>query len=71
MNGKKAKALRKAIGFHPSAPRTYTGGLISNKGFLFGGAPIVTTQISEGARRQYQAVKRRNMTNIVLGAKHA
>lgn len=69
MNGKKAKALRKAFSFHPSAPRTYTGGVIKAKGFL--GGSIVTTQISEGARRQYQAIKRRNITNIVLGAKHA
>jgi len=70
MNGKKAKLLRKLIGFKPSAPRTYKGGV--DVGYsLFGGMKIVTTQISEGARRQYQAVKRRGMTKHVLGAKHA
>lgn len=68
MNGKKAKALRRAIGFKPEAERTYKGGAIS-RGWLSG--YIVTTQIAEGARRQYQAVKRRGMVNHVLGAKHA
>lgn len=71
MNGKKSKILRKMIGFKPGEERTYTGGVTSTKGFLFGGVPIVTTQIAEGARRQYQAVKRRGMVNHVLGAKHA
>lgn len=70
MNGKKAKALRTALGFHPAAPRDYTGG-VPTSGFLGIGFGPVTTQICEGARRQYQAVKRRGMTNHVLGAKHA
>jgi len=70
MNGKKAKSLRKALGFHPSEPRTYTGGAPTPGVFGIGSGPV-TTQIAEGARRQYQAVKRRGMTNHVLGAKHA
>lgn len=70
MNGKKAKALRTALGFHPAAERQYTGGASGGRTPL-GLFQIVTTQISEGARRQYQAVKRRGMTNHVLGAKHA
>lgn len=70
MNGKKAKALRKALGFHPAAERTYTGGEPTPVIFGIGSGPL-TTRIAEGARRQYQAVKRRNMTTIVLGAKHA
>ena len=69
MNGKKAKALRRALAFKISEPRTYTGGVVYAKSF-FGGS-IVTTQTAEGARRQYQAVKRRGMINHVLGAKHA
>ncbi len=69
MNGKKAKALRKAIGFKPAAPRGYKGGVITASR-LFGGS-IVTTQVAEGLRRQYQAIKRRGMINHVLGAKHA
>lgn len=69
MNGKKAKALRRALGLKPSAPRTYTGGIKSPGFFALGG--LVTTQTAEGARRQYQAVKRRGMINHVLGAKHA
>ncbi len=68
MNGKKAKALRRAIGFKPAAPRAYKGGTISRGWF---GGQIVTTQTAEGARRQYQAVKRRGMVNHILGAKHA
>ncbi len=71
MNGKKAKLLRKLIGFKPSEPRIYKGGLIAGKGIFGNFQSIVTTQISEGARRQYQAVKRRGMTKHVLGAKHA
>lgn len=70
MNGKKAKALRKAMNFHPAAPRAYTGGA-PTPGFLGIGSGPVTTQIAEGARRQYQAIKRRGMINHVLGAKHA
>jgi hypothetical protein len=69
MNGKKAKALRKAIGFKPETGRAYKGGASRPGVFGFGGA--VTTQTAEGARRQYQAVKRRGMINHVLGAKHA
>ncbi len=71
MNGKKAKALRKAMNFHPASERKYTGGVIASKGIFGNRASIVTTQISEGVRRQYQAIKRRGMTNHVLGAKHA
>lgn len=71
MNGKKAKLLRKMIGFKPGASRTYEGGVIKSKGIFGNRAEIVTTQISEGARRQYQAVKRRGMSKHVLGAQHA
>ena len=71
MNGKKAKLLRKMVNFKPSEPRSYTGGLIVGKGIFGNAKSIVTTQKAEGARRQYQAIKRRGMTNIVLGAQHA
>ena len=70
MNGKKAKSLRKLLGFHPAAERTYTGGN-PTPGWLGIGSGPVTTRISEGARRQYQAVKRRGMSKHVLGAQHA
>lgn len=52
MNGRTAKALRKALGFHPSAERAYTG---VRQSFLFGQSG---TAIAQGARRQYQKVKR-------------
>lgn len=42
MNQKKAKALRRAVGFRPSEPRKYTG------------SPQKTT----GPRMQYQSLKR-------------
>lgn len=71
MNGKKAKALRRAIGFKPSAPRTYTGGLVQRRGLLGNRMSIVVTAVSEGKRRQYQAAKRRGMVNHILGGKHA
>ena len=71
MNGKKAKLLRKLIGFKPSEPRSYKGGLIAGKGIFGNFQQIVVTQIAEGSRRQYQAIKRRAMINHVLGAKHA
>lgn len=53
MNQKKAKSLRRALGFHPAAPRDYDTGTIK----------------STGARRSYQAVKRTPvLTRHVLGA---
>lgn len=70
MNGKKAKLLRKAMNFHPAATKGYTGGAPTPGVFGIGSGPV-TTQIAEGARRQYQAIKRRGMINHVLGAKHA
>ena len=61
MNGRTAKALRKALGFHPADEREYrvTG---ATRNFL--GHVIAT-----GARSSYQAVKRsKAMVKAVLRA---
>lgn len=61
MRATKAKALRRAMGFKPSAPREFVNGRPTRY--------VVTgTVTATGARRQYQAVKRNGMANIVLGA---
>ena len=52
MRAVKAKALRKALGFHPKDEREYTG---IRKSFLFGQSG---TAIAQGSRGQYQKVKR-------------
>lgn len=70
MNGKKAKSIRKLLRFHPAEPRTYIGGK-PTPGIFGIGSGQLTNRIAQGARRQYQAVKRRGLTNNVLGAKHA
>lgn len=82
MNQKKAKSLRRALGFHPAAPRDYDTGQAKRK-IVMGadgkpqmspeGKPqlyVVTGTIkATGARRSYQAVKRNPvLTRHVLGA---
>lgn len=52
MRAVKAKALRKALGFHPGDEREYTG---TKNSFLFG--QVGSARVL-GARSQYQAVKR-------------
>lgn len=74
MRATKAKALRRAVGFKPSAPREFSHDhMIEKTSIVVNGRPtryVVTgTVIAAGARRQYQAVKRRRgMADIVLGA---
>lgn len=72
MRATKAKALRRAMGFKPSAPREFSHDRMIEKTSIVNGRPtryVVTgTVTATGARRQYQAVKRRGMANIVLGA---
>lgn len=76
MRAVKAKALRKALGFHPGQPREYSEGKpgvrLSNdltpegKRIPFA---ITGTLKATGARRSYQAVKRnRVLTTAVLRA---
>ena len=58
MNGRTAKALRKALGFHPADEREYTG---------------KHTVKATGPRSQYQAVKRNPalVKAVLRGASHA
>ena len=61
MNQKKAKALRKALGFHPHEPREYK---VSGAALFFTGHHTAT-----GPRRNYQQVKRNAaLTRMVLAA---
>jgi len=61
MNGKKAKALRRAIGFTPGEPRAYN---VSGATRFFTGHHTAT-----GARRNYQSIKRHPaLMRAVLGA---
>ena len=75
MRATKAKALRRAMGFKPSAPREFSHDRMIEKTSIMNGRPtryVVTGTITvTGARRQYQAVKRNGMANIVLGAGRA
>lgn len=69
MRAVKAKALRKALGFHPHAERTYKVDKT-----LYGAALSLFTGhvTSTGARARYQNVKRTpGMVNAILGAHHA
>lgn len=72
MRATKAKALRRAMGFKPSAPRDFSHDRMIEKTSIVNGRPtryVVTgTVTATGARRQYQSVKRNSMANIVLGA---
>lgn len=72
MRATKAKALRRAMGFKPSAPREFSHDRMIEKTSIVSGRQtryVVTgTVTATGARRQYQAVKRRGMADIVLGA---
>lgn len=58
MNGRTAKALRKAMGFHPADEREYR---VTGATRFFTGHVV-----AEGARRQYQASK--PMAKIILRA---
>ena len=54
MNQKKAKQLRRSLGFHPSGKRTYD-------------TTRWGTLIATGSRREYQNIKHTpGMTNILL-----
>jgi len=74
MNGKKAKSLRRALGFHPATPREYEHDKPSQKVAIgTDGKPqvyVVTGTIkTTGSRRSYQAVKRNPvLTDAVLRA---
>lgn len=74
MNGKKAKTLRRALGFHPNQPREYDAGKSSQRVYMdVQGKPqvrVVTGTIkATGLRRSYQAVKRNSvLTAAVLRA---
>lgn len=63
MNGKKAKALRNAVGFDSRAPREYLLAFGVKKFSMRPGSKLTRpgdtgTFVSTGPRRQYQAAKR-------------
>jgi hypothetical protein len=63
MNGKKARALRRAVGFHPADVRqVQTGKPIHKRGKDIAGKQTLFTYsgtvTSTGARQQYQKAKR-------------
>lgn len=74
MRAVKAKALRKALGFHPATPREYEHDKPTQKVAIgTNGQPqvyVVTGTIkTTGLRRSYQAVKRNHvLTTAVLRA---
>ena len=71
MRATKAKALRRALGFKPHAPREFSHGrriekkLINDRPTRY--VVITSTVTATGARRQYQAAKRHGMTTAALG----
>jgi hypothetical protein len=77
MNGKKAKTLRKALGFHPGKEREYAtgkpsfrlGNAIGQDGKRLPFAVTGTIKCTTGARSSYQIVKRDPaLTRMVLAA---
>lgn len=63
MNQKKAKALRKGLGYHPAHPRDYEADKPTYRRSMgVNGQPtlhaVVGTIRATGLRRQYQTVKR-------------
>lgn len=74
MNQKKARALRRAIGFKPRARREYEEtpvyAKLRNVNGVMRQAPITGAITATGPRREYQAIKRtRGMAEKVLGAR--
>lgn len=66
MNGRTAKILRGKMQFHPNAPRDY-----SQAPGRFNRAPngprvLPGTITADGARRQYQAVKRNRVLRTAI-----
>lgn len=75
MNGKKAKALRRALGFAPGEDRSYGGSQPRYVAEMTTTGRVVSrtipgTKMSQGTRNAYQKVKRNHvLTSAVLNAK--
>ena len=71
MNNKRAKKLRKLIGYHPNQPRTYDYGkarVLKDRidGTVLGGLAD-TIRLTNCKRGEYQRVKRSGVARILLG----
>ncbi len=74
MNGKRAKKLRRLIGYHPTMARVYDFGQARvlkdpATGAVVGGLAD-TIKLDKCKRNEYQRVKRSGVAKILAGATH-